>query len=64
MKNMVIRCLIAVVCVAIAWALIPLVLSAIGFSMAANIESILKIVIAVVALYYIVWGPPVPFPAN
>lgn len=59
MKNLAIRCLIAVVAVVILFALLPPVLHVLGFSLNADIETIFRIVVGVVALYYIVWGPPV-----
>lgn len=60
MKDFALRCLIAVVAVLIVFALIPPVLHIIGFSMVSDVNTIFRIVVAVVALYYIVWGPPVP----
>jgi hypothetical protein len=61
LKHLAIRVLIAAVCVVAVYALTPLLLNVIGFSMDSNIEQIFKIVVLIVALYYVVWGPaPVP----
>lgn len=62
MKNLAIRCLIAVVAVYLIWLLVPLVLSAIGFTLTSEILAIFKIVLAICALYYIVWGPAPSLP--
>lgn len=62
MRNIFIRCLIAVVCVVILFALLGPVLSIIGFPMRGDLESIFRIVVAVIALWYIVWGPPPAIP--
>jgi len=65
MRNLAIRALIAVVAVYLIWLLVPLVLSAIGFTVTGEILAIFKIVLAICALYYIVWGgaPQLP-PAS
>lgn len=62
MKNLAIRALIAVICVLVVFALIPPVLHIIGFSMNGDVETIFRIVVGIIALYYIVWGPPVSSP--
>jgi hypothetical protein len=61
-KNIFIRALIAVIAVWLIWQLVPLVLTGIGFAATGNILSIFRLVVAIVALYYIVWGPPVNLP--
>ena len=62
MRGLAIRCLIAVVCVLLIYALIPPVLAVIGFTMSGPLMQIFRIVVLICALYYIIWGqtPPVP----
>lgn len=62
MRNIFIRCLIAVVCVVILFALLGPVLSIIGFPMRGDLMAIFRIVVGVIALWYIVWGPPPQIP--
>lgn len=64
MKDFVIRVLIAVVCVVILYALLGPVLHILGFTMSGDLMTIFRIVIGVIALWYIVWGPPPQFPAR
>lgn len=54
--------LIAVVCVVILFALIGPVLEILGFPLTGNLNTIFRIVVAVIALWYIVWGPPPSVP--
>jgi len=63
-KNIAIRFLIAAVCVLALYALVPLLLNVIGFSMDANVLGIFKIVVLIVALYYVVWGPSPALPPS
>jgi len=62
MKNLAIRALIAVVCVYLIWLIVPIVLRAIGFELTSDILALFKIVIAISALYYIIWGPAPSLP--
>lgn len=62
MRNIFIRMLIAVVCVVILFALIGPVLEILGFPLTGNLNTIFRIVVAVIALWYIVWGPPPSVP--
>jgi uncharacterized membrane protein YvlD (DUF360 family) len=54
--------LIAVVCVVILFALIGPVLNILGFPLSGDLLTIFRIVVAVIALYYIVWGPSPAIP--
>ena len=62
MRNIFIRMLIAVVCVVVLFALLGPVLSVLGFPMTPALMTIFRIVVAVIALWYIVWGPPPTVP--
>lgn len=62
MRNIFIRCLIAVVCVVILFALLGPVLNILGFPIRGDLLQIFRIVVAVIALWYIVWGPPPQIP--
>jgi hypothetical protein len=62
MRNIFIRMLIAVVCVVILFALLGPVLNILGFPLGGDLLTIFRIVVAVIALWYIVWGPPPSVP--
>ena len=62
MRNIFVRCLIAVLCVVILFALLGPVLNILGFPLSGDLLTIFRIVVAVIALYYIVWGPPPQVP--
>lgn len=64
MRGFAIRLLIALVCVAIAGVLIPILLRMVGLSMSADIETVLRIVIGLSALYYVIWGSTPPMPPG
>jgi uncharacterized membrane protein YvlD (DUF360 family) len=63
MRNLFVRVLIAVVCVVILFALLGPVLNILGFPMTGDLLTIFRIVVAVVALWYIVWGPAPSIPS-
>jgi len=54
--------LIAVFCVVILFALLGPVLNVIGFPLSGDLLAIFRIVVAVIALWYIVWGAPPTIP--
>jgi uncharacterized membrane protein YvlD (DUF360 family) len=56
--------LIAVVCVVILFALLGPVLNILGFPLSGDLLTIFRIVVAVIALWYIVWGPPPQVPPG
>lgn len=62
MRNIFIRMLIAVVCVVVLFALLGPVLNILGFPMSGDLLTIFRIVVAVIAIWYIVWGqaPAIP----
>ncbi len=60
--NFLIRMLIAAVVVLALYAVLPAFLHIIGFDMSADVQTIFKVVVAVCALGYVVWGPAVPRP--
>ena len=62
MRNIFIRALIAVVCVVVLFALLGPVLNILGFPLSGDLLAIFRIVVAVIALWYIVWGaaPAIP----
>jgi hypothetical protein len=62
MRNIFIRTLIAVVCVVVLFALLGPVLGILGFPLSGDLLQVFRIVVAVVALYYIIWGPPPSVP--
>ena len=62
MRNIFIRMLIAVVCVVILFALLTPVLNILGFPLSGDLLAIFRIVVAVIAIYYIVWGAPPRIP--
>jgi uncharacterized membrane protein YvlD (DUF360 family) len=62
MRNIFVRMLIAVVCVVILFALLGPVLNILGFPLSGDLLTIFRIVVAVIALWYIVWGPPPQVP--
>lgn len=57
MRNIFVRTLIAVVCVVVLFALLGPVLNILGFPLSGDLFAIFRIVVAVIAIYYIVWGP-------
>lgn len=63
MRNLFIRMLIAVVCVVILFALLGPVLNILGFPLSGDLLTIFRIVVAVIAIWYIVWGPPPQVPS-
>jgi hypothetical protein len=60
--NFLLRILIAVVFVVALLAVMPPFLHVIGFTMNGDIFTIFKVVVAIGAICYVVWGPPVPRP--
>lgn len=64
MRNIFIRMLIAVVCVVILFALLGPVLNILGLPLSGDLLSIFRIVVGVIALWYIVWGPPPAIPGS
>jgi hypothetical protein len=62
MRNIFIRALIAVLCVVVLFALLGPVLNILGFPLSGDLLAIFRIVVAVIALYYIVWGPSPAIP--
>jgi uncharacterized membrane protein YvlD (DUF360 family) len=57
MRNIFIRMLLAVVCVVILFALLGPVLNILGFPLSGDLLRVFRIVVAVIAIWYIVWGP-------
>jgi hypothetical protein len=51
------RLLWAIIVVVVVWALIPPVTRVLGFTMDADLMTILRIVIGALAVMYIIWGP-------
>ncbi len=60
--NWLLRILIAAVVVLALYSVLPAFLRIIGFDMSADIATIFKVVVAICAIGYVVWGPPVPKP--
>jgi hypothetical protein len=44
------------------FAVLPAFLHVIGFAMNGDVESIFRVVVAIGAICYVIWGPPVPRP--
>jgi len=61
MSGILWRVLIAVVCCLVAYALIPPVARVIGFPLTGDVMQIVKIVIAALAVFYILRGPTLPW---
>jgi uncharacterized membrane protein YvlD (DUF360 family) len=62
MRNIFVRTLIAVICVVVLFALLGPVLNILGFPLTGDLMAIFRIVVAVIAIYYIVWGPAPAIP--
>jgi hypothetical protein len=62
MKALLWRVLYAVICVVIALLIIPLFLQVVGFPVSGQVEQLLKLVIACLAVLYVFFGPPPPMP--
>ena len=56
------RVLIAVIAVIVVFALLPPVLRIIGFPLSSDLDLVVRIIVAALALFYILKGPPVVFP--
>ena len=62
MRGMLWRVIIAVICFALFIALLPPVLHVIGFPLSRDLEQIVRICAAGLAILYIIWGPAPPPP--
>ena len=62
MKAFFWRVIYAVICVVLLLALVPLLFGLVGFPLAGNVEQILRLCIAGIAVLYILGGPPPPQP--
>ena len=60
--NFLLRILIAAVVVIALYAVLPAFLHIIGFDLSGDLMTIFKVVVAVGALVYVIWGPAVPRP--
>ncbi len=60
--NFLLRMLIAAVVVLALYAALPAFLHILHMDMSADVETIFRVAVAVCALGYVVWGPPVPRP--
>lgn len=62
MKAFLWRILYAVICVVIALLIIPLFLSIVGFPMSGQVDQLVRLVIACLAVLYVLFGPVPPMP--
>ena len=62
MRALLWRMLYALICVIIALLVIPLFLRVIGFPVSGEVEQLIRIVIACLAVLYVFFGPPPPAP--
>ena len=62
MANLFLRILIAAVCVLALFAVIPAFLNIIGYQMSGDLNTIFRVVVAVLAVLYVIGGPPVRNP--
>jgi len=62
MKNFLLRMLYAVICVVIFWLVFPLFLSIVGFSLSGQVLAMFRIIIACLAVIYVLFGPAPPVP--
>lgn len=60
--NFLLRILIAAVVVIALYAVLPAFLHILGFELSGDLTVIFKVVVAVCALGYVIWGPAVPRP--
>lgn len=63
MKHLLFRILYAVICVVIFWLVFPLFLSVLGFPLRGDVIQLMHVVIACIAVLYVLFGgvPPEPF---
>lgn len=54
------RILIAAICVVAIWAIVPAFIALLGFPVDANLMIILRVCVAVIALFYVLKGPVPP----
>jgi hypothetical protein len=62
MKLFLWRMLYAVICVLIALLIIPLFLNVVGFPLTGQVEQLIRLIIACLAVLYVFFGPPPPAP--
>jgi hypothetical protein len=62
MKALLWRALYAVICVFMVLWLAPLVAAAIGFPLTGAVWTLVKAIMACIAVLYIIWGPTPPAP--
>ena len=55
------RAILALVGFGLFMLIAPLFMDVIGLQLAANVWQLIKILVGVIALCYVVWGPPVPW---
>lgn len=52
------RAIVALVCFGLFVLVAPLFMEVIGLTLAGNIWQLIRILVAIIALAYVVWGPP------
>ena len=62
MRNFLLRVLYAAICVVMFWLVFPLFLSVIGFAPGADVLQLMRVVIALLAVLYVLFGPAPPVP--
>ena len=60
--NFLLRILVAVVFVLALLAVLPPFLHIIGLTLNGDVFTIFRVVVAIGAIVYVIWGPPVPRP--
>jgi len=62
MRNFLLRMLYAVICVVLFWYVFPLFLVAIGLSLSSPVLQLMRVLIACIAVVYVLFGPDPPAP--
>ena len=62
MKAFLWRILYAAISVVIFWLIFPLFLAVVGFDVSGNLLQLMRLVIACIAVLYVLFGPEPPYP--
>jgi hypothetical protein len=62
MKNFLLRMLYAVICVVIFLVVFPMFMNVVGFAMAGQVWELIRVLVACIAVVYVLFGPTPPSP--
>jgi len=62
MKNFLLRMLYAVICVVIFLVVFPMFMNVVGFAMAGQVWELVRVLVACIAVVYVLVGPTPPAP--